>query len=73
MAEVTKQAEREFLNSQIGGTYPVLFEKQDNDVAEGYTPNYTRVIVKSQKMLTGQILNVLITSVKDDCCIGELI
>lgn len=73
MAEVTKQTEREFLNSQIGGTYPVLFETQDNGFAEGYTPNYTRVIVNTEKVLTGQILDVLITSVKDDCCIGELI
>ena len=73
MAEVTKQTEHEFLNSQIGGTYPVLFETQENDIAEGYTPNYTRVIVKSQKMLTGQILNVLIKSVQDDYCIGEIV
>lgn len=73
MAEVTKQTEREFLNSQIGGTYPVLFETQDNGFAEGYTPNYTRVIVNTEKVLTGQILDVLITSVKDDYCIGELI
>ena len=73
MAEATKQTEIEFLKGQIGNTYPVLFETQGNSIAEGYTPNYTRVVVKSEKVLTGQILDVLITSTKDDYCIGELV
>ena len=73
MAEVTKQTESDFLNSQIGNTYPVLFEAQENGLAEGYTPNYTRVIVNTKKILTGQILDVLIESVEDDYCIGEII
>ncbi|MBE6809963.1 MAG: tRNA (N(6)-L-threonylcarbamoyladenosine(37)-C(2))-methylthiotransferase MtaB [Ruminococcaceae bacterium] len=73
MAEATRQTEIKFLKSQVGNVYPVLFETQENVVAEGYTPNYTRVVVKSEKVLTGQILDVLITSTKDDYCIGELI
>ena len=73
MAEVTKQTETDFLNSQIGNTYPVLFEAQENGLAEGYTPNYTRVIVNAKKVLTGQILDVLIKSVNDDYCVGEII
>ena len=73
MAKVTKQTETEFLNSQIGNTYPVLFEAQENGLAEGYTPNYTRVIVNTEKVLTGQILDILIKSVNDDYCVGEII
>lgn len=73
MAEITKQTEIEFLKSQIGNVYPVLFENQQNGVAEGYTPNYTRVIIDTEKALTGQIYDVLIKSVQDDYCIGELI
>ncbi len=73
MAEVTKQTETEFLNSQIGNVYPVLFETQQNGTNEGYTPNYTKVAVNNNEILTGQILNVLIKSVKDDYCIGELV
>lgn len=73
MADITKKTEIEFLNKQIGNTYPVLFETQENDIAEGYTPNYTRVVVKSGKILTGEIKNVLLQSVKDDYCIGEII
>lgn len=73
MAEATRQTETEFLKSQIGNTYPVLFETQENTQAEGYTPNYTRVVVNTEKALTGQICDILIKSVKDDYCIGELI
>ena len=73
MAEATKQTENEFLNSQIGSVYPVLFETQENNIAEGYTPNYTRVIVNTNENLTGEIKNVLIESVKDDYCVGVII
>ncbi len=73
MAEVTEQTESEFLKAQIGNIYPVLFETQENGIAEGYTPNYTRVVVKTEKVLTGQIFDVLIKSTQDDYCIGELI
>lgn len=73
MAEATKQTETDFLKSQIGNVYPVLFETQENAQAEGYTPNYTRVIVHTEKVLTGQICDVVIRSVKDDYCIGETI
>ncbi len=73
MADATNQTENEFLKSQIGNTYPVLFETLEDGHAEGYTPNYTRVIVKTNECLTGEIKEVLIKYVKDDYCIGELI
>ncbi|MDO4607686.1 MAG: tRNA (N(6)-L-threonylcarbamoyladenosine(37)-C(2))-methylthiotransferase MtaB [Clostridia bacterium] len=73
MAEVTQQTEIEFLKSQVGNIYPVLFETQENDLNEGYTPNYTKIIIENKKPLTGQILNVLIKAIKVDCCIGELV
>ena len=73
MADVTKETEKQFLNSQVGNTYPVLFETQENGCNEGYTPNYTRVIVEGQKALTGQIWDVLITSAHDDYCVGQVV
>ena len=73
MAEITKETEIAFLKSQIDRVFPVLFETQEKEFAEGYTPNYTRVIVKTNKTLTGEIKEVLIKSIKDDYCIGELI
>ena len=73
MAEVTKQTEANFLNIQVGNVFPVLFETQENNISEGYTPNYTRVVVNSQADLSGEIHDVLIKTVVDDYCIGELI
>ena len=73
MAQVTQQTETEFLTNQVGAVYPVLFETQENNTAEGYTPNYTRVVVNTDKNFTGQIKNVYLKSVNGDCCIGEII
>lgn len=73
MADITKQTELQFLKSQISNVYPVLFETQENESAEGYTPNYTRVFVNSSDDLTGKIRDVMIKSVNNDYCIGELV
>ena len=73
MAETTLKTQNEFLKSQIGNIYPVLFETQENNTAEGYTANYTRVIIKTDKILTGTIQNVLIESVDKDYCIGKIL
>lgn len=70
MAAAGRQCEREFLLTQVGQVAPVLFETAKHDEQSGYTPNYTRVSVKSEKTLTGQILPVLITEAKEDYCIG---
>lgn len=72
MAEVTSKTEQEFLLKQCGKTFPVLFETAENGFAEGYTPNYSRVLVKTDASLTGQILNVRLKEVKDDYCLGDL-
>lgn len=73
MAEATRESETEFLKQLCGKIRPVLFERGENGFGEGYTANYSRVVVKVEKNLTGQIHNVLIKSVKDDYCIGELL
>lgn len=73
MAEATRKSETEFLKQLCGKIRPVLFETGENGFFEGYTANYSRVVVKVEKNLTGQIHNVLIKSVKDDYCIGELL
>ena len=72
MISVTKKTEYEFLCSQIGSVYSVLFENCSNGVAEGYTPNYSRVQVKSDTIKNGEIKNILIKEVVDDYCIGEI-
>lgn len=73
MADVAKKCEREFLIEQKGKVFPVLFETGKPGFKEGYTPNYTRVRVKTDEDVTGRILSVKITESHDDYCVGELI
>lgn len=62
---------RDFLQTQVGQVFPVLFEtKHEDSWYEGYTPNYTPVHVKSDVSLSGQLHNVLIESATQDYCIG---
>ena len=73
MIEATLSTEKEFLNNQIGETVSVLFETSDNGYIEGYTKNYSRVKVKSNTSHSGEILDVNLTAVENDYCIGEII
>lgn len=73
MTEATKSSEEQFLKSQIGKVFPVLFETETDGFFEGYTPNYSRVLVKSTEPLSGKIYNTQIISAEDDYCIGKLI
>lgn len=60
-----------FLKNQLSKTYPVLVETRiKNGMFEGYTPNYTRVFIKSDSDLGGQIVNVKLTELFDDGMIG---
>lgn len=73
MIAATSQTEYEFLSSQIGKTFPVLFERCTDGIAEGYTPNYSRVLVKTEKNLSGQIINVKIISAENEFCYGKTV
>lgn len=74
MSETVKKTEKAFLESQAGLVCPVLFETRQKDKTyEGYTENYTQVVVKSDNLIEGKILNVKITKAKDTYCLGELI
>ncbi|MDF2568067.1 MAG: mtaB [Oscillospiraceae bacterium] len=73
MIETTNQTKQAFLDSQTGTVQPVLFETmKSNDVYEGYTPNYTPVVVKSSVNLCGKIKYVKLISVENEHCIGEM-
>ncbi len=73
MAEAARNAEKAFLETQIGLSETVLFEQESDGYFEGYTKNYTRVRVKNTENLTGQILPVKLISAADDYCIGEFV
>lgn len=73
MSDAVKNSETEFLKKQCLKTHNVLFEEHKNGIAEGYTANYTRVQVKTDRTLNGMIIPVHITDVIGDCCVGKLI
>lgn len=72
MIELTTKTQEEFLQSQIGKIEPVLFEREKNGYYEGHTMNYTQVIVKADKDISNQILNVKITEADKNKCVGVL-
>lgn len=73
MIAVTDSSRKNFLNQQIGFIEEVLFETLTGNGWEGYTKNYTPVIVKTDADLAGKIRSVNITGADDTHCTGELI
>ena len=70
----TLEQQRRFMQSQIGLTEPVLFETRSKDgMMEGYTKNYTKVRIKDDRNLSGEIYDVKLTEAYDDYCIGVLV
>jgi len=54
----------------------VLFEthfQNNNELFEGYTANYVKVVAKSHSDISSAILKVKITEAKDEYLIGEII
>lgn len=67
----TLEQQRRFMQSQVGLTEPVLFETRSKDgMTEGYTKNYTKVRVRDDSIITGEIFDVKITEAYDDYCVG---
>lgn len=74
MIKATEEKRKEFLTSQVGKRVEVLFEQLNSDgLFEGYTKNYTLVCVDSKNQdLSGKYMDVLITDVGNDGCMGVL-
>lgn len=74
MIEVTNRTRETFLRSQIGRVEEVLLETtRDHLGYEGFTQNYTPVSVDCDSALCGTVINVKITAVLGDRCVGVLI
>ncbi len=73
MHSVAETSEKEFLSTQIGKVFPVLFETGCDSFATGFTPNYTKVLVKTDNYHTGEILDVKLTKAENDFCYGEIV
>lgn len=78
METVCNESEYEFLKTQVGKIYPVLFEKEkSSDFFEGHTPNFIFVKVPKKNFKTNQnslrkkILYVKIERVEKNYCIGS--
>lgn len=70
----TLEQQRKFMQSQVGLTQPVLFETRSKDgYHEGFTKNYTKVKVKDDSIIGGEILNIHISEAYDDYCVGEVV
>ena len=69
----TLEQQRRFMQSQVGLIEPVLFETRSKDgMMEGYTKNYTKVRVKDDRIISGEIYDVKLTDAYDDYCVGEI-
>ncbi len=73
MHTAAAESEEAFLKTQVGLTEGVLFEQKTDGFYEGYTENYTRVRVKADRPISGEILSVKITKAEKDFCLGEII
>lgn len=74
MIALTNRTRLAFLNKQAGLVEEVLFEtKRNGGFCEGYTKNYTPVVLKTQDDLCGQARMVRVTGAGQDKCTCELV
>ena len=74
MARAANITSQKFLHSQIGKTEQVLIETRNkNGRYEGYTMNYTPVLVDTDETNINKIVNVFIEDVDGEYCIGKIV
>lgn len=74
MLELSTRLNREFLSQYIDKDMEVLFERFDGEYYEGHTRNYIKVLCKSDRDLTNQLVNVKLKDVAgEETMYGELI
>lgn len=74
MLELSTRLNREFMSSYIDKPMEVLFERLDNGYYEGHTRNYIKVLCKSDKNLTNQLVMVRLKDIAgEETMYGELV
>lgn len=73
MIAATTDTEYEFLKNMVGQTVSVLFETVKGGFYEGYTENYSRVLVKSKKDIRSLIVPVRIIGAEKEHLVAELV
>ena len=72
MIQAAKEGQQAFLRGQLGREEEVLFEQQKAPgVWEGYTRNYTHVLLESGEDLAGQVRQVRLVEVQGESVIAE--
>ncbi|ARC85531.1 radical SAM methylthiotransferase, MiaB/RimO family protein [Clostridium argentinense CDC 2741] len=72
---LAEKLENEFMNKFIGRTMNVLYEEESKDLSNhyvGYTPNYIKVITKSDENLQGKIVETRLKEVDKGYILGEI-
>ena len=72
MLALARKSSREFRQRFLGGTLPVLWEKQTDGIWSGLTDNYIKVYAESSEDLTNQLLMVRLVKVSGDGMWGEI-
>jgi MiaB-like protein len=62
----------DFEQNLIGKTFDVLFEQKEDEFYHGYTKNYVKIHVKSDKELSGKLIDVRINALENGILIGEI-
>lgn len=74
MLELSESLNREFMSKYIDKNMEVLFERLEGDYYEGHTRNYIKVLCKSDRDLTNEIVMVKLKDiVGEETMQGELI
>lgn len=74
MLKLSDKLNREFMSAYINKPMEVLFERLDNGYYEGHTRNYIKVLCKSDRDLTNQLVTVRLTDIAgEETMYGELI
>lgn len=72
LIDLGNKISNDFMKQFIGSNLPVLVETQKKDnIFEGYTTNYLKVIIKSDYNIKNQIVSVSIKNVKNDYLYAE--
>jgi len=72
---LAEKLENEFMNKFIGRTMKVLYEEESKELSNhyvGYTPNYIKVITKSDENLQGKIVETRLKEVDKGYILGEI-
>lgn len=74
MAELASELKHKFMEKFIGTQTTVLFEEiNKSGIYEGFTPNYIRVFANANENITGKILPVILTGIKEDYMTAEIL